>query len=147
MSDSNSTAQVPRPFPLSANQTVAYEGLLFKKDSGNSYTINAAVTDTPSIVSDQAWVDAEQTARTAAAGDRGLLGYPLGCGKIVMVKSVADTYTAFCKVYGSQTADANGYCSVDSSNSAVCIGHYIGEGEATTAGDLIPVILDTPSTQ
>ena len=146
-------SDMPRTYPLTSGQTCSKEGLIFKKSSGaNTYEITTSVDDNAAFVADQAWVDAEQNARTStgSSSDR-IAGFHLGCGKVVNVASIGSvTYTTNCKVYLSQTADSNGMCDADSSNSATCIGHYVGDGETTDSTDgatKIPVILDVASAE
>jgi len=113
-----------------------------KNASANSIELCASVDDVAIGVLDQAVVDDTGTARATRTGEKVGM-FPLGCGAVVNVKCESGaTLTIGCAVYTAQTADTDGNCDDDSSNSAVKIGHYVGEGETTTADTLIPVCLD-----
>lgn len=131
----------PRNYTVSASlATLTQEGLVLKKDSGNTLTLITAKGDTAVAVLDQAFVDATQTAKTTVTGDKVGVFF-LGSGAIVKVASETTiTYTSGCAVYLADSTD--GMVNITASTSRP-IGHYVGDGEATTAsGDLIDVILD-----
>ena len=113
----------------------------------NAVTIIDADESIAVGVVDQKTVDAEQTARAVVSGEK--IGiWPLGCGKIVNVRSIdAQTYTVGCLVVNADAVD--GACALTASSSGdMVVGVYMGDGETTTAdGDLIPVLLSvTPDT-
>jgi len=132
---------VARKEPFAAGLTIT-EGLLMKI-TANRCTHTTTVTDKPYAVTLEDYKDSEGTAVTTTAGDR-LAVALIGSGEMVMMKSMASvSYTKGCAVYVSQTADTDGYCDSDSSNSATKVGHYAGAGETTsTAGQKILVLLD-----
>ena len=134
-------SRIPVNVPVTASESLQ-EGYLVKKDTGNTVTIATTVDDAVFGVVDQTPTDGEATARTTNSGER--IGiFPMGCGKIVNVASVSgDTYTLNDAVYMGQTADTDGYCSNDSSNSATKIGHCMEAVTTASAGELIQVILD-----
>lgn len=124
-----------------------HEGYVYKISSGNM-TVCASVDDKAFAVAAQSSMDWQlNTARTLVAGDMWQF-FPLGCEEIVNVASLTGlTWKLGAKVYLDQTASADGMVSTDNSNSATVIGHYKGLESCTTAaaGQLIQVILDTPS--
>ena len=133
----------PRNYTVSASlATLTQEGLVLKKDSGNTLTLITAKGDAAVAVLDQAFVDATQTAKTTVSGDKVGVFF-LGSGAIVKVASVTTiTYTTGCLVYLAD--DVDGMVNITGATSTP-IGHYVGDGEATTAsGDLVDVILDMP---
>jgi len=122
------------------------EGYVYMLSSGNM-TVCTNVDSKAYGVAAQSSMDWElNTARTMVAGENWQF-YPLGCEEIVNVASLITlTWLPGAKVYLDQTASANGMVSTDSSNTATVIGHYKGPTRTTlTAGELIQVILDTPS--
>ena len=123
-----------------------YEGYVYKLSSGNM-TVCTTVNDKAYGVAAQSSMDWElNTARTMVAGENWQF-YPLGCEEIVNVASLTSlTWKPGAKVYLDQSASADGLVSTDSSSSATVIGHYKGPQITTSAaGQLIQVILDTPS--
>lgn len=120
-----------------------YEGFLYKWSS-NKLTVHTTVTDVPAAVAAYSTKDADGDAKTMTAGDK-VLFYLRGCGLEVNVAMAAsEALTTGCIVYGEQTASTDGHASIDSSNSAVALGHYYGDAQTTsaTAGTLYPITLD-----
>lgn len=131
----------PRNYTVSASlATLTQEGLVLKKDTGNTLTLITAKGDTAVAVLDQAFVDDEQTVKTTVSGDKVGVFF-LGSGAIVKVASVTTlTWTTGAAVYLDDAVD--GMVNTAAATSRP-IGHYVGDGETTTAsGDLIDVILD-----
>ena len=103
-----------------------YEGFLYKWSS-NKLTVHTTVTDVPAAVAAYSTKDANGDAKTMTAGDK-VLFYLRGCGLEVNVAMAAsEALTTGCIVYGEQTASTDGHASIDSSNSAVALGHYYGD--------------------
>jgi hypothetical protein len=90
---------------------------------------------------DQAFVDSSQTAKTSVSGDR-LAVFFVGSKAVVRVASV----TGITWVFGNTVFiddSTNGMVRNATETSSRPIGHYVGEGETTTAdGDLVNVLLD-----
>lgn len=130
----------PRNMLLTAGLATFTEGIVLKKGSGNTLEIITAKGDAAVAVMDQSFVDMTQTAKTTVTGDRAGV-FLLGSGDIVKVKSATTiTYTTGCIVYLDDGVD--GAINITGATSTP-IGHYVGDGEATTAdGDLVDVILD-----
>lgn len=131
----------PMNYPVTASKSnLTQEGLVLKKGSGNALEIITAKGDTAAAVLDQPFVDTTQTAKTTATGDQVGVFF-LGSGAIVRVASATTiTYATGAKVYLDDALD--GGVNVTAATS-VPIGHYVGQGETTTAdGDLVSVILD-----
>ncbi len=134
---------VPRNMLLTAAKAnLTQEGLVLKKGAGDALEIITAKGDAAMAVLDQGFVNSEQTVKTTVSGDRAGV-FLLGSGAIVKVASVTTiTYTLGCKVYLDDAVD--GMVNKTAATS-VPIGHYVGDGEATTAsGDLVDVVLDVP---
>lgn len=133
----------PMRYPVSASlATLTQEGLVLKKDSGNTLTLITAKGDTAVGVLDNPFINVDQTAKTTVSGDTVGVFF-LGSGAIVRVASeISLTWTTGQAVYLADSTD--GMVNQTASTSRP-IGHYVGDGEATTAsGDLISVILDVP---
>ena len=130
---------VPRNMTMTADEGIAQEGLVFKITT-NAMTIVTAKGDASVAVADQAMMDDTQTAVTARSGEKEGF-FLLGSGAIVRVASAtAITYATGAKVYLDDAQD--GMINVTAATSTP-IGHYVGDGETTTAnGDLVDVILD-----
>jgi hypothetical protein len=135
---------VPINLEVDENLTLDEEGLLLKEGgTDNELVKTTAPGDVAVGVLDQAVVDVEQNARDTRDGEQ--VGvFPLGSGAIVNVRSTGDAFNVGDPVYVGQSADTDGYASSDSSNSAVKIGHYVGEGTSGSSGELIHVQLDEP---
>ena len=122
-----------------ASETI-YQGYVYKISS-DAITVITAKGDTAVCVADESTVDAEQTARVARSGEQ--VGvWPLGCGRIVKVASVASqTWAIGAPVYLHDSVDGMVTTSAATSRP---IGHYMGAGETTSAsnGDLIDTLLD-----
>lgn len=133
--------KIPRNMVVTAAKSnLTQEGLVLKKGSGNTLEVITAKGDAAVAVLDQAFVDSTQTAKTTVTGDR--VGvFLLGSGAIIKVASATTiTYTVGCKVYLDDGLD--GGVNVTAATSTP-IGHYVGDGEATTAdGDLVDIVLD-----
>ena len=124
------------------------EGYLYYINSGDSYRMTkiTTVAQVVSGIAEDSSTDALGAARTLTAGDKHSFYRP-GCGKVVKVASVISaTYHRDAAVYGGQSADADGMCNTDNTNSAQKIGHYAGTENLTTtvSGQLIDVYLDVP---
>lgn len=135
----------PIQLPPTAGKTDFNGGYLVKKNSGaNTIEVATTVDDTIVGVLDQSSIDEAQALTTTISGkDVGV--HPMGCGKNVVMRSVASvTYTIGMAVYNAQTAATDGLVDNDSSNSATKVGHYVGVGEttSTTDADEIKVCLD-----
>ena len=132
----------PRNMVATTAKSDFVEGALVDNGGSNTIELISAVTDKPLGVLDQATVDEEGTARATRTSEQ--VGVHLvGSGAVVNVICMTGaTLTVGCAVYVSQTADTDGYCDDDNSNSAVKIGHYVGAGETTSGATLIPVLLD-----
>ena len=128
-----------------AGKTDFNPGYLVKKNSGaNNIEVATTVNDTIIGVLDQGNIDGEQ-ALTATVSGRDVGVHTMGCGKNVVMRSVASvTYVIGQAVYNAQTASTDGLVDNDSTNSATKVGHYVGVGETTSAtdGDEIKVCLD-----
>ena len=135
----------PRNMVLTASLATFTEGAVLKKGSGNTLEIITAKGDSAVAVMDQSFVDMTQTAKTTVTGDRAGVFF-LGSGAIVKVKSATTiTYTVGARVFLDDGVD--GAINITAATSTP-IGHYVGDGEATTAdGDLVDVILDIPIDQ
>lgn len=135
----------PRNMVLTASLATFTEGAVLKKGSGNTLEITTVKGDAAVAVMDQSFVDMTQTAKTTVTGDRAGVFF-LGSGAIVKVKSATTiTYTVGARVFLDDGVD--GAINITAATSTP-IGHYVGDGEATTAdGDLVDVILDIPIDQ
>jgi len=103
----------------------------------------ASVNDTCFGIAQQTSIDDTGTALTLTEGDFWPV-YPLGCGKVVNVRSLTgQTWRFGAAVYNDQTASTDGCAETSSSNSATKIGHYVGPDNVLTSGvTLIRVLLD-----
>jgi len=131
----------PINFPVEASlATFTQEGLVLKNTS-NTLTPVTAKGDLGHAVLDQAFVDESQTAKTTASGDK--LGvFFIGSGAVVRMASQTTLTWAFGDTVFISDA-SNGMVRNATETNSRPIGHYVGEGETTTAdGDLINVILD-----
>lgn len=131
----------PFNYPVSASlATLSQEGIVLKKDTGNTLTLITAKGDLVHAVLDQAFVDSSQTAKTTVSGDR-VPVFWVGSGAVVRVASVTTITWAFGEAaYLSDTVDG---MVTNVAATSRPIGHYVGEGETTTAsGDLVNVLLD-----
>lgn len=135
----------PIQLPPTAGKTDFNYGYVVKKNSGaNTIEVATTVNDTIVGVLDQSNVDIAQ-ALTATVSGKDVGVHTMGCGKNVVMRSVASvTYVIGQAVYNAQTASTDGLVDNDSTNSATCVGHYVGVGETTSAtdGDEIKVCLD-----
>ncbi len=137
------------PSTATAYNVVAATGSSFEEgflviDSSNTLAIYTTQAQVSIGVVDQTPTDADAAARTTRAGEAVGIFF-IGSGLIVNVASAnGDTYALGAVVYGGQTSDTDGYCSSDSSNSAVAIGHCARGVTTTAAGQLIEVLLDEP---
>lgn len=134
---------VDKSIPINMTCTNAetyYEGYVYKITT-NALTIIDAKGNTAVAVCDQDSVDAEQTAKAAVTSEKKGF-FPIGCGAVVYVASVLSrTYAVGCPVYLDDAVDG---MVTESAATSRPIGHYMGDGETTsaTSGDLIPVVLD-----
>jgi hypothetical protein len=119
------------------------EGYCYYNSSGMMTKITTVAQVIIGIAAESS-IDDLGAAKTLTAGQTMPFFLP-GCGKIVKMACITGvTWNIGEAVFGGQTADADGLCNNDASNSAVMIGHYFGpENVATSSnGDLIDVLLD-----
>ena len=119
--------------------TFASAGLLVKYDS-SGIMVTASVTDKPiGVTIDESSRDSDNNLEAAGTGTVSIL--PLSGVQMVKCKGGGVLKTGE-RLYVTQTADTDGFCDTDASNSATWIGFYFGEdGITPAAGDLIPVAL------
>jgi hypothetical protein len=117
--------------------TFASMGLLVKYNA-SGIMVTAGVTDLPiGVTIDESSRGADNALEAAGTGTVSIL--PLT--GVQMIKCIGGGVLKTGEaLYVSQTAQTDGHCHTDASNSATFIGYYYGEdGLTPAAGDLIPV--------
>ena len=121
--------------------TFASAGLLVKYNA-SGIMVTASVTDKPiGVTIDESSRDADNALEAAGTGTVSIIPW----SGVQMVKCVGGgALKTGERIYVSQTAQTDGFCHPDASNSSTFIGLYMGEDNITpTAGDLIPVLCAT----
>ena len=116
-------------------------GLLVKYNA-SGIMVTAAVTDKPiGVTIDESSRDADNALEAAGTGTVTIVPW----SGVQMVKCVGGgALKTGERIYVSQTAQTDGFCHTDASNSSTFIGLYMGEDNITpAAGDLIPVLCAT----
>lgn len=121
--------------------TFASAGLLVMYNA-SGIMVTASVTDKPiGVTVQESSRDADGSYEAAGTGTVSIV--PLSGVQYIKCVGGGALKTGE-RLYTSQTAQSDGFCHTDASNSSTFVGVYMGEDNITpTAGDLIPVLCAT----